>query len=299
MILITGVSGFVGEHFARMFAAAGEEVVGTFLTHPISIPRVDAVAVDLTDAGAVWRLVDAVRPAAIVHCAAATRTGWCEEHPAEARGAIVEGTANLCAAARRSGRAVPLVMLSTDLVFDGEAAPYDISAKPKPLNVYGGLKCEAEAVVRELASGIVVRTALVYGPPASHGASFLQWIVKGLARGEAVTLFHDEWRTPVSVFDLFEAVRGALGAWPNRECGDLYHAGGADRLSRVEMGRVICEVFGLPGDTIVSAGRNDVAAGGARARDVSLSCGELHRLGWRPQSFKTGLEQCLQQWKVS
>ncbi|MCC6545587.1 SDR family oxidoreductase [Candidatus Sumerlaeota bacterium] len=297
MIFLTGASGFVGEHFARLFAAAGEQVVGTYLSHPISIPRVDCVPAELTDGRAVRRLLEAVQPTAIVHCAAATKTGWCEDHPAEARAAIVEATANLCDAARAVGQSIPLVLLSTDLVFDGENAPYGVAATPKPLNLYGSLKLEAENFVKNLPSGIVMRTALVYGPPATHGASFLQWIVKGLVLREPVTLFEDEWRTPISVFDLFSAVRTALAAWPNGR--RLYHAGGDDRLSRHAMGRVICDVAGLPRDSIVSANRSDVPGGAMRARDVSLSCGELHELGWHPQTFELGLWQCLQQGTTS
>jgi dTDP-4-dehydrorhamnose reductase len=294
-LLITGVSGFVGEHLARRVRERHEKVAGTFLSTPIVIPGVDTVPLDATDGAAVLRLVRDMRPTAIVHCAAQTNTSWCEDHPTEARHAIVDATANLVRAVRERAPETPVIGFSTDLVFDGRGAPYAEDAAPAPLNVYGKLKRESEGNLLSLPRGMVLRSALVYGPPSTHRDSFLSWMVGQLARWEDLALFEDEWRTPVFVDDLADAVWSLLGL-PAGEQRGVFHAGGPDRLSRLEMGRRVAEVFGLPEQPIRATLRSDVHRGHLRASDVSLTSGRLRAANWNPTSFDDGLRACLQRW---
>lgn len=295
-LLITGVSGFVGEHLARHFAAKGMAVAGTYLTHAIHLEGVATFPLDATDRPAVRRMVRDMRPWGIVHCAAETNTAWCQSQPTEARAAIVEATENISMALKELAPETPLVGFSTDLVFDGENAPYEEEAEAKPLNIYGGLKREAEEHVRRLPRGIVLRSALVYGPPATHKASFLGWMLESMLKKGEVTLFEDEWRTAVFVDDLAAAVELLLEVSPKTGEGNIFHAGGPDRLNRLEMGRMMCEVFELPEELLRGARRADVPGAENRARDVSLQCDRLRKLNWNPTTFRNGLKACKQRW---
>jgi len=287
----------VGEHVARHAAAEGKwRVAGTFLGNPIAIPGVATVGVDLSDAAAAGRLIRDMRPAAVIHCAAATNGAWCEANPAPAHAAIVGATANLCAAMGRWTPAAPLIALSTDLVFDGESAPYAEDAPAKPIGVYGSLKLAAEEPVRAMEHGCVLRSALVYGPPATHRAPFLGWMIEALGRGGPLDLFRDEWRTPVMVDDLAEAMGLLLAHRAKWAGGAIFHAGGADRLSRVEMGRKLCAVFGLPPGGIRETERAAAPGGAQRPRDVSLRHDRLAALGWKPTTFDEGLIRCRNRW---
>ncbi len=292
-LLVTGASGYIGERLARRLAAAGATVAGTYLSNPIAIDGVDTVPVDLTDARAAGRLLRDMRPRAIVHAAAMTSVGQCEQHPEEARAAILGSTENLRAAIETHAPETPLLLFSTDQVFDGESPPFAEDAPPKPVHLYGSLKCAAEQVALGLAGGTVLRSALVYGPPGRFRGSFLSWMHEALTAGRELTLFTDEWRTPVFVDDLIEAVQILLTR-PDRR---VFHAGGPERLSRVEMGRVFCRVFGLPGDSIRPVKRSAAAGPVPRLADVSLTCGALRSLGWRPINFMDGLARCREQWK--
>ena len=296
-ILLTGMSGFVGERIARHLVAKGRAVAGTYLANPISIPGADALPLDLTDGGAVRRLVRDMRPAAVVHCAAATKANWCETNREAAHAAIVGVTQHLCSTLADQAPETPFIHFSTDLVFGGDAAPYAEAATAKPLNHYGSLKWLSEEPVRGLRNGMVLRSALVFGPPGTHQASFISWMVEALARGKPLTLFRDEWRTPVFVDDLASAVDLLLDTPTTGRSGNVFHAGGPDRLNRVEMGEALCAVFGLPMDGFRVVTRDEVEGGSLRARDVSLSCDRLRALGWKPTPFRDGLSLCLDQWK--
>ncbi len=292
-LLVTGASGYVGERLVRRFADRGWSTAGTYLTNPITLDHADTVPVDLTDREAAFRLIRDVRPWAVVHAAAMTNVAECERQPEEAHAAILGTTENLRAAIEHQTPGTPLLLFSTDQVFDGESAPYAEDADPKPRNRYGSLKCAAEQITLGIREGTVLRSALVYGPPGRYRASFLGWMYDALTKGTELNLFLDEWRTPVFVDDLTAAVhtllvKGARG---------VFHAGGPERLSRVEIGHAFCRVFALPGDTIRSVKRSAVPGPVPRLADVSLSCGALRSLGWRPTNFMDGLAKCREQWR--
>lgn len=291
-VLVTGASGYVGQHLAGLLADGGTRVAGTFLSNPLDLGPVEMVPVDLRDGGAVDRLVRDMRPAAVFHCAAMTRGNQCEDDPAGAERAIVGATENLARALARRAPATPLLMLSTDLVFDGEGAPYDEQAGAKPLGVYGGLKYRAEGVVRTLDRGTVVRSALVYGPPARNAGSFLQWMVKAIEGGDRLVLFADEVRTPILVADLCGAVVDLM----RRGCTGLWHAGGPERLDRVEMGRRLCARMGAGEDLIEAVPLAEARTTAPRPRDVSLDSTRLWQAtGLSPHTFDQGLAAALGQ----
>jgi len=294
-ILITGVSGFVGEHMARRLARRHAKVAGTFLNTPINIPGVATVPLDATDPRAVSRLIRDMRPAAVIHCAAQTNTNWCEDYPAEARRAIVDATRHLVEAIGERAPETPLIGFSTDLVFDGENPPYAEDSPTGPLNVYGRCKLETEPLILSLPRGMVLRSALVYGPPSTVRESFLSWIVRQLVDWNDVALFEDEWRTLVFMDDLDEACRLLL-TQPTADQHGRYNAGGPESVSRLEMGLRLAQVFGLPEQPIRPTTRSTVPRGNLRARNVSMTCERLRALGWNPKSFDDGLRECFQRW---
>lgn len=280
--LVTGASGFLGEHALRAVAATGAQAVGTFWGHPVEVPRADVVPVDLTDAGLVDRLIRDLKPRRVLHCAALTDVAACEADPDQARRSNIDATRHLVAAI---GRHVPdawLGQLSTDLVFDGEAAPYHEGSAPAPLSVYGRTKLAAEAEALAHPGGCVVRAALMWGPSTTHRGSFVEWMRATLAAGQPLTLFTDEVRTPVHVDDVIEALMGlsqlgATGVW---------HAGGPQAITRLEMGARFCAATGADASLLRGRRLAESTYAAPRPRDVSMSSAKLmSALGWQPRPF--------------
>ncbi|HXT51674.1 MAG TPA: NAD-dependent epimerase/dehydratase family protein, partial [Thermoanaerobaculia bacterium] len=85
-VLVTGISGFVGQHLARTLLARGHEVAGTFLEEGFELPR--DVALFRLDLGGeraqveaeLRGAVEAFRPQRIVHLAGLAHVGrsWTE-----------------------------------------------------------------------------------------------------------------------------------------------------------------------------------------------------------------------------
>ncbi len=293
VILVTGASGFLGEHLVRLLVADGCEVAGTSFTRSTAIAGARIVPVDLRDRAAAERLVRDVRPAAIFHCAAITDAGLCEREPESARAGILDSTANLVAAVEAFHPGIPFVAVSTDLVFDGENAPYSESAEAKPLSLYGSLKYRAESPVLGLARGIVLRAALMFGPPTTHKGGFLSWMINAVATGQPLPLFEDEVRTPVDGRDV---ARAMVALATTAEAHGVFHAGGPERLSRMEMGRILCRVLGTGENLLVPTRLADSNYPAPRPRDVSLDSGRLRKaVGFGPRTLEAGLRELTEQ----
>ena len=297
-LLITGASGFLGEHLTRYFLRLGWRVAGTYLTSQPNIPGAELIPFDVTDEMAWRRLIRDMRPAAIIHCAAKTRVAWVDQNPEEAHRVNVEATVIMARVVAEMAPKTRVLYISTDMVFGGDEAPYGETSLAKPCLLYGSQKFQGEAPVLALSNGSVVRTSLIYGQPTACASSFLSWMVEGLiTQGELLTLFEDEWRTPIFVEDLAAAIETLLD-YEVTDVTRLVHAAGAERLHRYRMGEKVCEVFELPRTNLVKARRDQVKGAENRPQDLSLRCERLLSLGWSPISFRDGLIRCRDSWNA-
>jgi dTDP-4-dehydrorhamnose reductase len=278
-VLITGASGYVGR--ATLAAAVGEgyAVTGTYHRHRPSIPGGRWAALDLRDRARVGATIARLRPAAIIHLAAAWST------PEEAQATIVDGTRAVVETA--AGIGTRLIHLSSDMIFDGEHAPYQESDPPAPLSFYARAKAAAEELVAGgISNHVIVRTSLVtsFDPPDPRTA----WVVKALLAaaesGEAlqtsdVTLFADEFRCPVRTGDLAAALVELI-EHPHR---GVLHIAGPERLSRHQLGLRIASHFRLDPAGIRSG--TIAGSGLVRPRDCTLDTSlarSVLRTGLRP-----------------
>ena len=281
--LVTGATGYVGESLLRSLPvqAPGGPVLGLGWTR--ELPGARIVRLDLRDAGAVRKLLREFLPTAVFHCAAATEVADCEKDPAAARAHIVEATRHLLDGLSAEAPGATIAALSTDVVFDGERGMYREEDEARPLSVYGRLKLESERLVLRHPGGLVLRSSLIFGRRGTHKGTFLAWMIDTLAGGRPLTLFEDELRTPVFVEDLGRA----MIAMVRRRQRGLWHAGGPERLSRVEMGRVVCRAFSFDESLIRAVRLADSTYPAPRPRDVSLDSSRLRAsLGWGPRRFE-------------
>ena len=190
-LLVTGGSGYIGTGVLRRVPREWN-IAATYLAHPIERVDVAAFCVDVRDADAVTRLFDTFRPDVIIHTAAMMTGDAMLVTNAE-------GSRNVARAAARCH--AYLIHLSTDVIFDGEHAPYDEDAAPAPITPYGESKARAEQVIRaEHPSALIVRTSLVYGFDP------LDPRTRQTLAGEMPRLFTDEYRCPIFVDDLADAL---------------------------------------------------------------------------------------------
>ncbi|MEW6741889.1 MAG: sugar nucleotide-binding protein [Planctomycetota bacterium] len=247
-LLLTGGDGFVGGHIRRLCPEA------------ISLGRADG---DLLELGEALRKH---RPRAVIHLAALSRIPRCTAEPEEAWRINVEGTRVVARAARETGARI--VHLSSDQVFDGTRAPYRSTDPPSPLSVYGETKAASERVAREEGGGnvLVVRLHLVVGHGVPPRMSATDELVTRAARREPSVFFEDEWRSPIHVIDAARALL-ELAAHP---LTGIFHLGGPERLSRLQIARAILHAARLD-ERLARPGTLRSAAGPPRAPDTSFA----------------------------
>ena len=108
-ILISGSSGFVGSRVLHQWQGRAE--LFTF-------PRGSLAA---ADESAIRRFVETVQPDVILHLAALSDTGYCQQHPEESQRANVELPVWMAKAARDTG--AKLISFSSDQVYAGVTQP--------------------------------------------------------------------------------------------------------------------------------------------------------------------------------
>ena len=241
-VLLIGCNGLLGQNLLRT-RPAHWRVSGSGQESAPALPELLSAyrSVDISKREALERAIAAEAPDWIFNAAAVTDVDLCERDPALA-GLVNRDTVGWMAA---SG--IPVVQISTDYVFDGEAGPYAEDAPTRPLSVYGSTKLESEALVLSASkSSLVVRTMTLWGKGKGAKTSFVDFVRHKLAAGETVRIVTDQIGNATLAEDL------ALGIWKLADGGHsgVFHVAGSERNSRFEWAVAIARHYGLDRDLI-------------------------------------------------
>jgi dTDP-4-dehydrorhamnose reductase len=142
--------------------------------------------------------------------------------------------------------------------------------------VYGRTKLEAERRAAAICPrAVVLRLALMYGWGAATRLNFVDGLVQRLRAGHEVSLFADQYRTPLYVVQASEVI-GRLIDVP--EIHGTFNLGGGERLNRYAFGLRLCEVFGLPRDLLKPIEMGSATGLAVRPRDCSMNSARISRL---------------------
>jgi dTDP-4-dehydrorhamnose reductase len=271
MMLVTGASGLLGSNFVFAAAERGQPLVACHGRRAIRLPCAGNVALDLLDEAATRRLFDSIRPACIVHCAAAADVDWCESNPEAAYQINADASRRLALIASELGAL--LVLISTDSVFDGRRGSYDEAQEPTPVNVYGRTKLAAEAFVAAGApANLVIRTNFIgWSPGGRRGLA--EWVLSRLESGLPVPAFFDIRFSPLHATDLAHIVLDMIAAGLR----GLYHVAASDSCTKYEFAMKLAQSFDFDPTGIQ---RSSIGAAGLRAerpRDTSLQTHKIAR----------------------
>ncbi|PIE24730.1 MAG: hypothetical protein CSA62_02540 [Planctomycetota bacterium] len=208
----------------------------------------------------------------LLHMGAESRWGSCEDAPERAWRINAEASGVLAAAVTHAGGRV--VLASTDLVFEGEHAPYDVTREAKPLSSYGRSKRAAEWYVLGGDEHLVVRLPLLYGPSFDGRRGATDMILRAAEEGRRVQLFVDEWRTPMTVR---AAAEDLLNAALDPDLVGILHPEVGPRLSRWELGLQIAAEYELDPEPLLEMASRHGMPGPARPEDCSLLPGHAPR----------------------
>lgn len=161
-VLITGASGFIGQHLQRLLQAQGAAVYGS--RSPTDDPaKGHPLAFDIRDAGAVKEVLDDIRPEVVFHLAAVGVTNPGVD-PRQALAVNAGGVINLLEALKGSD-VERVVLVGTSYEYGASGAARELD----PINAYGASKVAAWAFGRMYWRAhkvpiVIVRPFQVYGP---------------------------------------------------------------------------------------------------------------------------------------
>lgn len=230
-IMVTGADGFLGSRLADD------------LHKLCTVYRIGHSRLDITNRQEVADVVKELRPDFVLHCAALSDVGFCEEHPSLCEQVNVMGPLYLAEACKAN--AARLIFMSSDQIYhnSGETAPNREEDAAAPTNVYGISKLRAEQELLSLLPDTVcLRLTWMYDLPAlgkrTHQNLLLQ-LLNALIRDEKLTLPVYDFRGITWVHEVVTGLRKALFI-----PGGVYNFGSANEFSTLETVQKWMDVLG-------------------------------------------------------
>ena len=274
-VLITGGAGFVARHLLVELASAGNEV---WLSDRLDADLPNYRKADLTNADSIFRLVDEVRPDAIVHLGAISFVPDAAKAPAFLKRVNEDGTQNLLKAfvemkpPRRLGDMPQFLFVSTAQVYMKQPSAYAMS------------KMSGEALVfhycHEGVDGVIARPANHTGPGQSEKFVVPSFIRQALdiraGRRRCFMVGNlDSVRDFTDVRDVVRAYRILL---EKGRCTGVYSIGAPEHLSMRELLVKVAKIVGVPADYEV-----DPALWRPSDTSPVLDTEAIRKLGWEPR----------------
>ncbi len=278
-LLVTGAAGLLGR---RILVQAAEDYhgVGTDL-QPTDV-SCEFHQADITDNRRVKHLITQTRPDYVIHAAAMTDVDGCETDQKKAYAVNVAATRAIGEACAEIG--CRLTYVSTDFVFDGEKGNYTEEDPVNPIGYYGKSKLLGEQSLQELdLDCVIARTSVTYGWHPKN-FNFAQWVITSLEQQKPIRIVTDQYGSPTLADNLADMLLSL------RDKSGIYHAAGADRISRYDFATTAADVFGLDAGLITPITSGQFPQKAPRPKDSSLNVSKIkNTIDIPPMTCKQGL----------
>ena len=244
-VVITGSNGLLGQKLVKLFLSKLTYEIHALSRGENRLHNKEGYTyynIDLLVKPDLLKVLDQIRPDVIIHTAAMTNVDACEVQQEECDHMNIEVVENILSYCK--GRAVYLVHLSTDFIFDGNKGDvYKEDDMAHPVNYYGLSKWKSEIMIE--ASKVdcaILRTILVYGLVDDHDRSnIVLWVKNSLENEKDIYVVTDQLRMPTYAEDLAEACWLAV---ESRAKG-VYNVSSNELMSIYDIALSIADAFGL------------------------------------------------------
>ncbi len=285
-VLITSGGGLLGQYLN--LALADEFDILTFYhRNPGNATDFNHKQIDLADLEDLENVVLDYKPDVIIHNAAVSNPKLADELPRKYVYQVnVNATAKLAELSNKLN--AKIIYTSTDLVYAGYRGSYlKEDSKLVPISFYAETKLMGEVKIKSLAQNfLILRTALLFGFGLNHSKNHFMETYHKLKNNESVTLFSDQFRSPL---ELSEAA-GIIKELIQMDARGLLNFGGCERISRYQMGLLLCEVCGFNPELVRPIKMEELNVKYPVA-DVSMNVDKLIELGIKPNSVKDSLSR--------
>ncbi len=288
-ILIIGGSGLLGQYL-NLELSANHRILTTYHRNPGNTLNFPNVKLDATDFALLEKTFKEFRPEAVILTAAVSNPAAAQNAPRELviklNVEVPEFTARLCA-----GLGAKLIYTSTDLVYDGNGnGNLTEESELNPVSLYAETKLAGEEKIRSvLGNSVILRTALLYGSGLNHSVNHFTTIYKNLQEGIPVKLFYDQFRSPLALQDAARMINEITG---KNIAGETINFGGAERLSRYDLGEILCEEAGFDKELLRKISMDEID-NFIKVKDVSMNIDKLKSFGIKPAGVRESIKKIL------
>ena len=299
-VLVTGAQGFVGSWLAERLLDAGAQVVvprrdahpdSRFHTEGIE-GRCELVEADITDYGAVFRLINEHAVRTVFHLAAQTTVGTANRSPLSTWESNVRGTYTVLEACRAAATvAAPVervVVASSDKAYgDQDELPYREDSPLLARYPYDVSKACADLIARSYATTYgtpvaVGRLANVYGGGDMNFSRLVPGASRSLLEGEGPVVRSDgsperDWLYVQDAVEAYLAMADSLDRPELR--GRAWNAGSGSPVSVLDLVGTLGRVSGAAVEPDV---RGEGVPEGELDRQVVDASAMREELGWEP-----------------
>ena len=235
-ISIIGASGFIGNslyNYLNTQLRHSFNIIGTYHTHKTNK---DFIYIDATSKDSVQEHLKKYKPKYILLLTGSKDIKKCEEDIEYATTKNVKPVEHLIELIKKNNKYSCIIFFSSDYVFSGERGLYRDNEPLNPTLVYGKTKKKSEELlVSSNIDYIIIRTAAVMG----YGASFFNWLIKGLLTEEKIELFNEIYFTPTPLQLINEVILQTIG---NKNIiNSIIHLVGEKHLTRYEFGKIVAQ----------------------------------------------------------
>jgi UDP-4-amino-4,6-dideoxy-N-acetyl-beta-L-altrosamine transaminase/dTDP-4-dehydrorhamnose reductase len=281
-MLITGVSGLLGNNLARYFKDT-YDVVGLYNSHSLATEGIKVLKADIVS-GDLAAIVAECDPDVVIHCASLTNVDYCERYKDLAYQVNVAGTKRLVESLKNT-RAV-VVYISTDSVYDGSKGNFNENDPVHPLNYYGTTKYEGEGIVLSRLGSLILRTN-IFGINIQEKNSIAEWVISSLSARQRIQGFQDVRFSTIYTFELARFIGQAL----QKGLAGTYNCASSTSQTKYEFACNIARLFGLEKDLIQPISVRDFNFFAERGKNLSLDVTRFSRdLGSALPTIEDSLE---------
>lgn len=288
-VLITGGSGLLGQYL-NLTLSKKFNIFTIYRNNPGNCKEFPSSRIDILNEHELSRLFQEIVPEVVIHTAAITNPVPKENQSSkEYFDTNVSATNNIAILCNKNK--AKLIYISTDLVYAGYRGSFlKEDAKLIPASLYAETKLVGEMKVKESTDNyLILRTALLYGFGLNHSRSHFHFINNDLKHNRPVKLFTDQFRTPISLKDASRIISELAEM---DIMGDTINIGGLERVSRYELGEILCSLADYDKNLLQKISTNEIP-NYPFVEDVSLNTDTLQSYGIRPRTIEENIREII------
>jgi dTDP-4-dehydrorhamnose reductase len=288
-ILITGGSGLLGQYL-NVVLTKNHNILTLLNNNLGNCSNFKSQKIDLLDNKKLNSIFNDYRPDVVIHTAAISQPILPEKISPkdiyDINVIVTKNIAQLCDKFKTK-----LIYTSTDLVYAGyRGSMLKENAKLIPASLYAETKLMGEIKIQKtLDNYLILRTALLFGFGLNHSKNHFHQMFINLKQGKQTKLFTDQYRTPISLLESARIINELISIDIKSE---IINFGGTERVSRYEIGEILCEITKFDKNLLTKITMDDVP-NLAKVEDVSLDTTKLHSFGIKQKSIEEMIVEIL------